>query len=55
MGAPMAANVARAGYPLTIYNRTPGKAAKLIEKCFGDPAVLESMRVFLGEVSKKLA
>ena len=31
------------------------KAAKLIEKCFGDPAVLESMRVFFGEVSKKLA
>jgi len=31
MGAPMAANVARAGYPLAIYNRTPGKAAKLTE------------------------
>ena len=31
MGAPMAANVARAGYPLTIYNRTAGKAARLSE------------------------
>jgi 3-hydroxyisobutyrate dehydrogenase len=31
MGAPMAANVARAGYSLTIYNRTPGKAARLTE------------------------
>ncbi len=27
MGAAMAANVARAGYPLTVWNRTPGKAA----------------------------
>ena len=26
MGAPMAANVARAGYPLTVYNRTRSKA-----------------------------
>ena len=27
MGAAMAANVARAGFPLTVWNRTPGKAA----------------------------
>jgi 3-hydroxyisobutyrate dehydrogenase-like beta-hydroxyacid dehydrogenase len=26
MGGPMAANVARAGFPLTVWNRTPGKA-----------------------------
>ena len=26
MGAPMAANVAKAGFPLTVYNRSPGKA-----------------------------
>ncbi len=31
MGGPMAANVARAGFPLTVYNRTPGKAAPLQE------------------------
>lgn len=30
MGAPMAANVARAGYPLTVYNRTPSKAERLV-------------------------
>lgn len=26
MGAPMAANILRSGYPLMVYNRTPGKA-----------------------------
>ncbi len=26
MGAPMAANLARAGFPLTVWNRTPGRA-----------------------------
>ncbi len=26
MGAAMAANLARAGFPLTVWNRTPGKA-----------------------------
>ena len=30
MGAAMAANVARAGYPLTVWNRTPGKAAAAV-------------------------
>ena len=30
MGAAMAANVARAGYPLTVWNRTPGKAASAV-------------------------
>jgi 3-hydroxyisobutyrate dehydrogenase-like beta-hydroxyacid dehydrogenase len=29
MGSAMAANVARAGYPLTVYNRTAGKSAAL--------------------------
>lgn len=29
MGAAMAANIARAGYPLATYNRTPGRAAHL--------------------------
>lgn len=29
MGSAMAANVLKAGYPLTVYNRTPGKAARL--------------------------
>ena len=29
MGEPMAANVARAGYPLTVYNRTAEKAKEL--------------------------
>ena len=27
MGAAMAANIARAGFPLTVWNRTPGRAA----------------------------
>jgi 3-hydroxyisobutyrate dehydrogenase-like beta-hydroxyacid dehydrogenase len=31
MGAPMAAHVARAGHDLTVWNRTPGKAADLVE------------------------
>jgi 3-hydroxyisobutyrate dehydrogenase-like beta-hydroxyacid dehydrogenase len=30
MGGPMAANVARAGYPLTVFNRSSSKAAPLI-------------------------
>ena len=30
MGAPMAANVLRAGFPLTVFNRTPAKAAPLV-------------------------
>ena len=29
MGSVMAANLARAGYPLTVWNRTPGRAAEL--------------------------
>lgn len=32
MGMPMAANIARAGYPVTVYNRTPGKADALREQ-----------------------
>ena len=31
MGAAMAANLARAGFPLTVWNRTPGRAAPLLE------------------------
>ena len=31
MGEPMAANLLRKGYPVTVYNRTPGKAATLVE------------------------
>lgn len=31
MGEPMAANLLRKGYPVTVFNRTPGKAAKLVE------------------------
>ena len=31
MGAPMAANLARAGFSLTVWNRTPGKATSLVE------------------------
>jgi len=30
MGAPMAMNILKAGFPLTVYNRTPSKAADLI-------------------------
>ncbi len=31
MGGPMAANVARAGYPLTVYNRSPEKLEPLLQ------------------------
>jgi 3-hydroxyisobutyrate dehydrogenase len=31
MGAAMAANVARAGFPLTVWNRTAGRATELVE------------------------
>lgn len=31
MGVPMAAHVARAGHSLTVWNRTPGRAAPLVE------------------------
>ena len=31
MGSYMAANLARAGYPLTVWNRTPGRAQELLE------------------------
>jgi len=31
MGAPMAANLARAGFPVTAWNRTPGRAPELTE------------------------
>ena len=43
MGAGMAANVARAGFPLTVWNRTAGKAAPLLElgaREAGSPAEL---------------
>ena len=31
MGSAMAANLARAGFPLTVFNRTPGRAGPLVE------------------------
>ena len=31
MGAAMAANIARAGFPLTVWNRSPGRAAALVD------------------------
>lgn len=31
MGAAMAANLARGGFPLTVWNRSPGRAASLVE------------------------
>ena len=31
MGAAMAANLARAGFPLSVWNRTPGRAGPLVE------------------------
>ena len=30
MGAAMAANIRRAGFPLTVWNRTPGRAGDLV-------------------------
>lgn len=32
MGLPMATNLLKKGYPLTVYNRTPAKAAELVDK-----------------------
>lgn len=46
MGSFMAANLARAGYPLTVWNRTPGRANELIEngaQNAASPAELASM------------
>jgi 3-hydroxyisobutyrate dehydrogenase len=43
MGVSMAANLARAGAPLTVWNRTPGRAAALLElgaKAADSPAAL---------------
>ncbi len=31
MGAAMAANLGRAGFPLQVWNRTPGKAGPLVD------------------------
>jgi 3-hydroxyisobutyrate dehydrogenase len=31
MGAAMAANLVRAGFPLTVWNRTPGRGGRLVE------------------------
>lgn len=38
MGEPMAANLLRAGVPLTVWNRTPGKAAELGAEVAASPA-----------------
>ncbi len=40
----------------TLFKRmlTDPKAAKIIENCFGDAAVLQSMKAFHAEVMKKL-
>lgn len=43
MGAPMAANVARAGFPLTVFNRSPHKAAPL--KDMGAHVAMSPMEV----------
>lgn len=43
MGKPMALNIQKAGYTLTVYNRTPGKAGELIQGGadeVGDPAAV---------------
>src|SRR5215207_952394 len=32
MGAAMAANLGRAGFPLTVWNRTPGRATELVSQ-----------------------
>ena len=38
MGRPMAANLIAAGYPVTVWNRSPGKTEALVEALakFGD-------------------
>jgi 3-hydroxyisobutyrate dehydrogenase-like beta-hydroxyacid dehydrogenase len=45
MGAPMAANLLRKGYPVTVYNRTAGKAEELVRLGADEAATpLESAR-----------
>jgi 3-hydroxyisobutyrate dehydrogenase-like beta-hydroxyacid dehydrogenase len=55
MGSPMAANIARAGYPLTVYNRTAAKIEPLRElgaKAAASPkAVAESSQVVVTMLS----
>lgn len=38
MGQAMAANLARAGFPLTVWNRSPGRARRLVELGAGETA-----------------
>ena len=38
MGLPMAGHLARAGHAVTVYNRTPAKAAQWVEKNGGRSA-----------------
>ena len=40
MGYPMAGHLARAGHRVTVYNRTPAKAAKWVEQHGGTSAPL---------------
>ena len=35
MGGPMAANLLKAGYPVMVYNRSPGKAEPLVKQGAG--------------------
>lgn len=39
MGYPMAAHLARSGHRVTVYNRTPAKAAEWVQQCGGASAV----------------
>ena len=51
MGVPMAAHVARAGHELRVWNRTPGKAADLVElgatECTSVKAAVEGAEVIV--------
>jgi 3-hydroxyisobutyrate dehydrogenase-like beta-hydroxyacid dehydrogenase len=59
MGAPMAANLARAGFPLTVWNRTPEKSEPLralgVEVAAGAAAVAAASDVLITMVSDDAA
>ena len=63
MGSAMAANLARAGFPLTVWNRTPGKAGDLCAKALAinetalgkdDPRTIET-RVLMEKIKAAIA
>jgi 3-hydroxyisobutyrate dehydrogenase-like beta-hydroxyacid dehydrogenase len=51
MGAAMAANLIRAGYPLHVWNCTPGKAEVLVEIGAGEAGTPRELAVAVGTIA----